>query len=403
MVIGVVRALPIYITTGLIFGAVSARGLEVPLYAHQIGAGRGAVGLLFTTYMVTAALVAIPSGVITDRFGRRRTVILAIVIALGSQLAAAATHHTGPLYLWQLVGGLSAGASQTALFAALADIVPAGQLGKAMGWLTLSMQTGFFLGPALAGLLLAWLSLEQDLVVTTIPFGLALLIAWRGVPDGRKPHSSTALWGPVRSFARGATFWAMACALLACTLLWGTFQAYLPLMGKEVFGLSGPMIGYLLGTVSIFNGATRVPAGRMVDRLQSRTGLVTACTVAFALTMAVLPNLHGFWQPTVLLSLTVPLMAVGFVACGVGFARIAPEGARGVAMGVYTAVLFLGLGLGPALFAPVIERSGYQTGFVLAAIAGTLLAMLPLLIRHDPIRRGGAPLAPPTVVGDYSD
>ena len=397
------RALPIYLTTGLIFGAVSARGLEIPLYAHQIGASRGSVGLLFTSYMVTAALVAVPSGVITDRFGRMRTLILAISVAAASQLAASASHQVALLYVWQLVGGLSAGASQTALFAALTDIVPSKDLGKAMGWLTLSMQTGFFLGPAIAGLLLAWLTLQQDLVVTALPLGSALLMSLRGVPDKRNPSASMALWGPVKNFARGSTFWALTASLMACTLLWGTFQAYLPLMGKELFGLSGPMIGYLLGIVSVFNGATRVPAGRMVDRLQSKIALVSTCTVGFAISVAVLPHLHGFWQPTVLLSLTVPLMAVSFVAIGVVFAQIAPDDSRGVAMGVYSAILFLGLGLGPALFAPVIQASGYRSGFLLAAVAGAVLAVVALGIRHEPLQRWRRGVVPPPIVGDYAD
>ncbi len=399
----VVRALPIYLTTGMIFGAVSARGLEIPLYAHQLGASRGSVGLLFTSYMVSAALVAVPSGVITDRFGRLRTLILAICVAAASQLAAAGSQDVGLLFVWQLVGGLSAGASQTALFATLTDIVPSQDLGKAMGWLTLSMQTGFFVGPAVAGLLLGWLTLQQDLLVTTIPFGVALLMSFGGVPDKRNPSASMALWGPVKSFARGSTFWALTASLLAVTLLWGTFQAYLPLMGKELFGLSGPMIGYLLGIVSVFNGATRVPAGRMVDRLQSRIALVTACTIGFAVTVAVLPHLHGFWQPTILLSLTVPLMAVSFVGIGVAFAQIAPDDSRGVAMGVYSAVLFVGLGLGPAIFAPVIQASGYQFGFLLCAVAAAILAVVALGIRHEPLQRFRRPIVPPPVVGDYAD
>jgi len=398
-----VRSLPIYLATALIFGAVSARGLEIPLYAHQIGASRGSVGLLFTTYMVTAALVAIPSGVVTDRFGRLRTLLLAIAIAAGSQLAAAGSHDVGLLYVWQLVGGLSAGASQTALFAALADVVPSEDLGKAMGWLTLSMQMGFFFGPAIAGLLLGWLTLQQDLLVTTLPFGLALLVSFRGVPDKHNPKASVALWGPVKRFARGSTFWALTTSLMAVTLLWGTFQAYLPLMGKETFGLSGPMIGYLLGIVSVFNGATRVPAGRMVDRLQGKIGLVTLCTVGFAVTVAVLPHLHGFWAPTVLLSLTVPLMAVSFVAIGVVFAQIAPDDSRGVAMGVYSAILFLGLGLGSALFAPVIQARGYQFGFLLCAIAGSVLALIAYGIRHEPFQRRPRAAVPLPVVGDYAD
>ena len=396
------RALPIYLTTALMFGAVSARGLGIPLYAHQLGASRSSVGLLFTVYMLVAAAVGIPSGVIADRLGRRNTVLFSIAIAALSQVAAAFSNSVEWLFVWQLVGGISAGASQTALYAALADAVEPGRLGAAMGWMTLSLQTGFFTGPAVAGILLHWFTLQQDLVITSVPLALAFGMATRSIPGGRRAGSSLAMLGPLRKFASGSTFWALTASLLALAILWGTFQAYLPLLGKEVFGLTGTSIGYMLGIMSVFNGATRVPAGKLVDRLQSRAPLVTVCIVGFAATVAVLPHLTGFWLPTALISLTVPFIAVSFVATAVVYSHIADDDSRGIAMGVYSAVLFLGLGLGPALFGPVIQARGYGVGFLACAIGATALAATALLIRHQPIRRWRASAERP-IVGDYAD
>src|SRR5207249_4892860 len=79
--------------------------------------------------------------------------------------------------------------------------------------------------------------------------------------------------------------------------------------------------------------------------------------------LAVLPHLDGFWPPTVLLTLTVPVLATVYLALGVVFVGLSTVETRGVAMGLYGVVLYTGLGAGPAIFGPVMERGGYGAGF----------------------------------------
>src|SRR4029077_2982792 len=125
--------LAIYIAAGASFAALSARGLTIPLYAHELGAGRFEVGALFSVSTLAAALLSLPSGVLIDRFGARSLLIFSIVVSAGSQLAAAGTTTVLPLFIWQIVGGLGAGAQQAALFSAVTESVKSGRLGRAMG------------------------------------------------------------------------------------------------------------------------------------------------------------------------------------------------------------------------------------------------------------------------------
>src|SRR5712691_10033805 len=161
------RTLAIYIAAGASFAALAARGLTVPLYAHALGADRFQVGALFSMATLAAAALSLPSGLLIDRFGARSLLIFSVVVAAGSQLAAAATTTVLPLFIWQIVGGLGSGAQQAALFSAVTESVKSGRLGRAMGWLTASMQVGFFVGPSIAGLLLTRLDIRTDLAVTT--------------------------------------------------------------------------------------------------------------------------------------------------------------------------------------------------------------------------------------------
>jgi len=129
------RILALYLITALSFGAGGARNLAIPLYADQLGASRGEIGLLFSTFTITAALLSLPSGLLADRFGRRTMVVLSL-LALGlSQLIAGLTHDVRVIFATQLLGGIGGGALQTAVMAALADLVPIERMGRSMGWL----------------------------------------------------------------------------------------------------------------------------------------------------------------------------------------------------------------------------------------------------------------------------
>jgi predicted MFS family arabinose efflux permease len=281
--------------------------------------------------------------------------------------------------------------------AALADRVPIERMGRSMGWFTLSMQTGFLAGPAVAGILLRWLSLEQDLLVTTIPVGLALvLVLWMSGTERRR-EVKLELMRPLRGLAAQRGFAGLVIALLAATILWGTYQAYIPIFGRRGLGLDGTMVGYLLAIQAVANGATRVPAGRLLDRVTRKGVVVAVAITGFAAGLLVLPHLYGFWIPTLLLLLTVPMIATAFIAIGIVFVQMATAESRGAAMGVYSTVLFLGLGAGPAIFAPLMDRS-YLIGFTACAVTGALLAGISLFARTEPIRRhrAAALIVPPT-------
>jgi MFS transporter, DHA1 family, multidrug resistance protein len=390
------RILALYLITALSFGAGGARNLAIPLYADQLGASRGEIGLLFSTFTITAALLSLPSGLLADRFGRRNMVVISL-LALGvSQLTAGLTHDVRVLFATQLLGGIGGGALQTAVMAALADLVPIERMGRSMGWLTLAMQTGFLGGPAVAGILLRWLTLEDDLLITTIPVGVALVLSFWVSGVGGAKGVRLEIRKPLRALSAQNGFLALVIVFLAATILWGTYNAYIPIFGKRGLGLSGTEVGYLLAIQAVVNGATRVPAGRLLDRVQRKGVVVALTTIGFASGLLVLPHLSGFWVPTLLLVVTVPMIATAFIAIGIVFVQMATADSRGTAMGVYSTVLFLGLGAGPAMFAPLMDRS-FVVGFTVCALVGGLLAGLSLLARSEPIRRRrAAVVVPPT-------
>ncbi len=393
------RTLAIYIAAGASFAALSARGLTIPLYAHGLGADRFQVGALFSVGTLAAALLSLPSGLLIDRFGARSLLIFSLVVAAGSQLAAAATTTVLPLFIWQIVGGLGGGAQQAALFSAVTESVKSGRLGRAMGWLTFSMQAGFFIGPSIAGVLLNWLDIRTDLAVTTallvftIPGGLAA--------SGTRQSSrrGLALREPLRSLFTQTAFVPVVIGLVAASLAWGTVGAFLPIFGKEALRLPSAQVGLLLALQAVANGASRIPGGMLVDRARRRWPIVFVGVVVWSGAAIVLGHLTGFWAPAIVLVAATPFMATAFVAMGVVFADLSAASTRGVTMGIYGTVLFLGLSAGPLLFGPVVQNYGYAAGFTACSAAAVALAIVMAAFHAEPLRRRAGVRMPPPAPG----
>jgi MFS family permease len=377
--------LAVYAALAAFFAALAARGFLVPLIAHEMGADRATVGLLFTLSTLAGAIVSIPAGLLADRFGRREIVVVSAIILGLSQLAIAVASDVRLDLALQFAGGCGAGAAQAALYAIVVDRAPANQVGRAMGWMTLALQVGFLSGPAIAGVLAPFLSLRADLVATTaltiVPIALSFLFG-----GGRRRPAGENMLATLHDVVTSPAFVPIALGLFAGTILWGTTQAYLPLFGKEQLGLPAAYIGYMLTIQAVANGASRVPGGRIVDRVPTKGWIVAGGTIGYALAVLVLPHATGFWLPTLVLVVGVPFMATAFVALAVSFSSLGTSAGRGTAMGFYGAVLFSGLAAGPAIFGAVMQRSGYVVGFSSCAVAAIAVAGLMLLTRARELR-----------------
>ena len=392
------RTLFIYMAAGAAFAGLAARGLLVPLYAHDLGANRFEVGALFSVSTLAAAVLSLPSGLLIDRFGARALMWSSLALFAASQIATAMTTSIPLLFVWQVAGGLSGGAQNATLFSAVMESVPANRLGRSVGWLTFAMQAGFFIGPSVAGVALALLSVRTDIAVTT----LLLLFAVPGALSAtqtRQTHRGFALAGPLRALFGQRAFVPVVIGLVAATLVWGTVGAFLPIFGREALGLPSSQVGFLLAVQAVANGLARLPAGRIVDRAAHRWPIVLVGVVVWSAAAVVLGHLTGFLAPAILMVIATPFIALAYVAIGTVFGNLSAASTRGVTMGAYGAVLFLALAIGPLVFGPLVQADGYAAGFTACAVVATALGLVMAALNAEPLSRRAEIRLPPATPG----
>ncbi len=130
----------------LVLPVLSVYALDMPHSSHTM------VGIIIGGYAITQMLFQVPFGAISDKIGRKKTIIIGLLIfALGSLIAGIAT-DVYTLLIGRLLQG--AGAIGSVITATISDVVREEDRGKAMammgGSIGLAFATSMVAGPAIA-------------------------------------------------------------------------------------------------------------------------------------------------------------------------------------------------------------------------------------------------------------
>jgi len=254
----------------------------LPLFARELGAGPSLIGFVMGASTLTGIVVKLPAGTLSDVFGRRRLLLVGAFVFAILPFTYLAASTLLVLILLRFAHG-----SATAIFgpvasATLSDIAPPGQRGTWLSTYSTAQGAGQALGPVLAGYLIA--AGRFDLAFAAaglIGVGVPLIVAgWHSTSDARSTRE------PWQDFKRGVAevgrdrlVLVTSGAQAAQFVLNGTLNAFLPLYGREVLGLTVTQLGWLFGMQTLTTLAVRPAIGYVSDRLGRRWVIVTGLVV----------------------------------------------------------------------------------------------------------------------------
>lgn len=242
-------------------------------------------------------LFALPAGVLTDRADRRRLMVQADVFRLlltGGVIALILSTPEFPieqqtgLYIAVLAGfAFLLGAAEVVRDNAAQTVLPAlvsnTDLERANGQLwTIEQIMGSFVGPPLAGLLIA-IAVPAPFALDAVTFGLAAWMVWMiALPPRRAPERR----GLIREIAEGWHWIRRHPTILRLAIMLGLMNAFhmmgatmLVLLSQEVLALSAAGFGLLLAA----GAAGGVTAGLAGPWIAKRLGGQTCVLLALCL------------------------------------------------------------------------------------------------------------------------
>jgi MFS family permease len=357
--------------------------IALMVYAYRQG-GPGAVGLVGLIRWFPAAVAAPFGGMVGDRFPRLRVMVLSDLVRAGALAAAAAAVGLGSpavsVYLLAVLVMLVSQAFQPAEAALLPTLAETPEeLAAANVASTTIEAAGYFVGPALAGILLAVSNVETVFAVTAVAFlwsaAMLALIRLRAPEPTRETARGNwkqeALAG-FRTIWRDSRLRLIVGLFAAQTLVYGAFTVLTAVAAIQLLDLGSPGIGYLnaaLGVGGLVGGVVAVTLVG-VRRLAFTFGLALILWGAPIL-------LIGVWAKTVPAFVLIAIAGLGLTLVDVaGFTllqRAVPEEVLARVFGVLHSAFYLTGGIGAIVAPPLIDWLGIRgaliaTGAVLPVV-----------------------------------
>ncbi len=366
------RLLPLYLC-GILgpFGG-SVLSPMIPELREAFNTTTATVAWGFGAYFFPYAALLLVSGTLGEKWGRGRTVRIAVFLYALASLSCAMGSS-----LWLFFGGRAAQGAVNAfmtplLIATLAELTPRDRVGRAVGTYAAFQAIGGVLGMLVGGVA-ADVGWRWAFVAIA---SVAAILSWM-LPKAHTSERPTVVG--MRSVLNRRM---LMLGLVALTQAIGPggVQLLVALVSRDVLSLSGSATGALLITGSLTAVVLTPRWGAIIDR----TGAKRATVLALLLSMAGAVVLSQ--AKTAVALVMVWAVVGGLVQCiGTGFQTLAATGVPGNRGGGVSFVLshrFLGHAIGPLIWVPVFERN-VSFAYLGAALVGVLSIVFVYAAQHD--------------------
>jgi len=296
-------------------------GTYYPLYVKALGGTASTIGLIGAIQNVAVALVQIPGGYLTDKYGRRWLIVSMTFVAAFARFFYA----YAPSWEWILVGAAISGFCsiyRPALNAIVADSLPEEKRGMGFSIINLISSVSTTPAPLIAGYLFTLYGLVPSMrliyKLVFIGFIFAAILRTRLKETVENPAEINVreILGeyPV-SLRESVNVWrlvpAAAFVLFLISVITsftsGLFQPVLALYIVQDLGVSEVELSYIMTALPVTMILLALPAGKMVDRVDKRVPIMLSFVLWGA---AILLLVYGDFYRLILSMMLVGLLMI---------------------------------------------------------------------------------------------
>jgi len=330
----------------------------IPLYAQSMGASYLDLGLIGSSYAIIYTFLALPSGTLSDKMGRQKTIILSIslfgIVAISYPLVKEVKY----LIFIRGLEGLAWSLFWPSIEALTTEISESKIVGKAMGLGTTFYGIGFLLGSFLGGLLVEYYGFFTTFILYFIfsIFTLPLTTSIREKNVFKKLKETinrmALLTVSIISFSYSVTL----------GVLFTLFPAY-----AKGLGISPLLIGLLFTLFWLGRIIAFLYAGGLSDKL-GREIILLPALIGITITNLLITLVKDFWLLLVILLIMGISTGAIFPVSIALISDVTPISKRGMAMGLFEASSGLGMFIGSIAGGILAEVFGTNYPYLLCSL-----------------------------------
>ncbi len=335
------------------------------------------VGIALGAYGLSQAILQIPFGMASDRFGRKPVIYAGLLIFAAGSFLAAGAHD-----IWTAIAGRTlqgAGAISSVVVALAADLTREQHRTKVMAMIGAMIGLAFAVSLVAAPMLYQWIGMGGLFALTGVLCLAAIGVVRAAVPDAAARQAPPPAAGALRA-ALAPELLRVNVGIFALHLVQMAMFVVLPLRLVET-GLELPDHWKLYLPVVLGSFAFMVPPVLYADRRNRSKPVLLAGVALLIAVEAVLP-----------LAKSVLAHALAILAFFVAFnvleallpsliSRLAPAAARGTAIGVYNTTQTLGLFFGGLAGGWLAKHYGAAAVYAACALVSMLWLVVAVRMR----------------------
>ena len=321
------------------------------IYAEGLPGGDNLtlVGIAIGVYGLTQAILQIPFGWWSDRYGRKPVIYAGLAVFAAGSFVAALGLHIWVVILGRVLQG--AGAISAAVMAMAADLTREQHRTKAMAIIGSTIGATFAFSLVLAPWFNRVIGVPGIFVMTGVLVLIAIWVVYAVVPDVPEDIEPRGSRGGLREFLNVLRDPQLA------RLNYGIFTLHAVLMALFIAvplelraaGLSVDHHWEVYLPVMVGSFILMVPAVLRTTRPESLRRVFVGAVATLLVSQILMPWLSaGIWTIAAMLLVFFTAFNVLEAALPSLVTRTAPPGAKGVAIGVFTSLQFLGIFVGAA-------------------------------------------------------
>jgi MFS family permease len=354
-----------------------------PLYLEGLGASEMEIGLVLSLASILATAMMIPSGLMMNRIGKKRTLLVSVMLAALPPLLISFLDDwrwVTPLYM---IFSASFSFFIVSRMAMISESATPGNRATLFGVMNLAWPIGGLVAPTLSGFLVENFGWAPIFQVTTLIMAASL------IPTLRLEEPAAPIEVEQVTAKRPSIFDREYLPFMTLIFLFhflagmmeGMIGTVLPLFLKNQIMISESLIGLFFTASSILILVLQIPSGRLADRYGRKKVLV--------LSLLPIPLLLGAWlfvdDWLVLLVLYAAVSGFRSMTWPSSLALLAdfiPSELMGSALGVRMMSMRLGSTVAPVLAVYLYSNVGYRSPFLASAALVALSIVIALAFKE---------------------